>query len=178
LFNFSSFTEAAFESFRLWCIMGAIVLRVLLMPVYLQAYLNMANLRLEEQKKEAGRITNKELQQKVAAVFYYLCVVSLQYLAPMLLVLYFSLVYKTLGNNLVSKFNSRVIIFCPCVGGLSWAGIDPECPISGTGAEGLSLIFTTDVFRGIFGFATWWCIFTWFSSLCLGVAYLSYFGRS
>jgi Predicted transmembrane protein 161AB len=111
LFHFSSFTEAAFESFRLWCIMGAIVLRVLLMPVYLQAYLNMANLRLEEQKKEAGRITNKELQQKVAAVFYYLCVVSLQYLAPMLLVLYFSLVYKTLGNFQTRKFNFPLIIF-------------------------------------------------------------------
>lgn len=91
--------------------MGAILLRVLLMPVYLQAYLNMANLRLEEQKKEAGRITNKELQQKVAAVFYYLCVVSLQYLAPMLLVLYFSLVYKTLGNNQSANNNFNVIHF-------------------------------------------------------------------
>lgn len=159
--------------------MGAILLRVLLMPVYLQAYLNMANLRMEEQKKEAGRITNKELQQKVAAVFYYLCVVSLQYLAPMLLVLYFSLVYKTLGNNFgVRRLFLMLNLYLNCAGGLSWAGIDPECPITGGGAEGLSLIFTTDVFRGIFGFATWWCIFTWFSSLCLGVAYLSYFGHS
>ncbi|XP_065334030.1 transmembrane protein 161B [Cloeon dipterum] len=152
------FSEAAFESFRLWCIMAAVALRVSLMPIYLQAYLNMAHLRLEEQKKEAGRITNKELQQKVAAVFYYLCVVALQYLAPILLILFTSLVYKTLG-------------------GLSWTGVDPECPITGGGSEGLSMIFTTDVFRGLFGFATWWCIFTWFSSVCLGVAYQSYFGR-
>lgn len=35
------------------------------MPVYLQAYLNLAYDRLEEQKKEAGRITNIELQRKV-----------------------------------------------------------------------------------------------------------------
>lgn len=82
------------------------------MPVYLQAYLNMANLRMEEQKKEAGRITNKELQQKVAAVFYYLCVVSLQYLAPMLLVLYFSLVYKTLGNNFGAR---RLFLMIICI---------------------------------------------------------------
>lgn len=34
--------------------------------MYLQTYLNMAYYRLEEQKKEAGRITNKELQKKVA----------------------------------------------------------------------------------------------------------------
>lgn len=37
------------------------------MPVYLQAYLNLAYDRLEEQKKEAGRITNIELQKKVIA---------------------------------------------------------------------------------------------------------------
>lgn len=35
------------------------------MPFYLQAYLSMAHTRLENQKKEAGRITNIELQQKV-----------------------------------------------------------------------------------------------------------------
>lgn len=39
------------------------------MPVYLQAYLNLAYDRLEEQKKEAGRITNIELQKKVIASF-------------------------------------------------------------------------------------------------------------
>lgn len=31
----------------------------------MQAYLNMAYERFEQQKKEAGRITNKELQKKV-----------------------------------------------------------------------------------------------------------------
>lgn len=36
------------------------------MPVYLQAYLNLAYDRLEEQKKEAGRITNIDLQKKVS----------------------------------------------------------------------------------------------------------------
>lgn len=35
------------------------------MPIYLQAYLNLAYDRLEEQKKEAGRITNVDLQKKV-----------------------------------------------------------------------------------------------------------------
>lgn len=37
------------------------------MPIYLQAYLNLAHDRLEEQKKEAGRITNVDLQKKVSA---------------------------------------------------------------------------------------------------------------
>lgn len=38
------------------------------MPIYLQAYLNLAYDRLEEQKKEAGRITNVDLQKKVRTV--------------------------------------------------------------------------------------------------------------
>lgn len=41
------------------------MLRLVLMPIYLQAYLNLAYDRLEEQKKEAGRITNVDLQKKV-----------------------------------------------------------------------------------------------------------------
>lgn len=40
------------------------------MPWYLQAYLDMAYNRIEEQKKEAGRITNTDLQKKV--LNYYL----------------------------------------------------------------------------------------------------------
>jgi len=35
------------------------------MPTFMQAYLNMAQERLEQQKKEAGRITNKDLQKQV-----------------------------------------------------------------------------------------------------------------
>lgn len=76
----------------------AVLLRLCLMPVYLQAYLNIAYDRLEEQKKEAGRITNVELQRKIASIFYYLCVVTLQYVAPIILCLYVALMYKTLGG--------------------------------------------------------------------------------
>lgn len=39
------------------------------MPWYLQAYLDMAYHRTEEQKKEAGRITNIEYQKKVRECF-------------------------------------------------------------------------------------------------------------
>lgn len=58
-------TEHAFETMRIIMIVAAVLLRLALMPTYLQAYLNMAYHRIEEQKKEAGRITNTELQKKV-----------------------------------------------------------------------------------------------------------------
>lgn len=46
------------------------------MPLYLQAYLDMAHYRLEEQKKEAGRILNTELQKKVI-MFKYIFFITL-----------------------------------------------------------------------------------------------------
>lgn len=58
-------TTARFESMRLIVIVFAVALRIALMPIYLQSYLNLATQRLEIQKKEAGRITNIDLQKKV-----------------------------------------------------------------------------------------------------------------
>jgi hypothetical protein len=59
----SSMTPEIFESIRLLTIIVAVLLRMILMPIYLQAYLNLAYDRIEEQKKEAGRITNVEYKQ-------------------------------------------------------------------------------------------------------------------
>lgn len=58
-------TVARFESLRLIIIVIAGLLKIVLMPIYLQSYLNLAIQRLEIQKKEAGRITNVDLQKKV-----------------------------------------------------------------------------------------------------------------
>lgn len=52
-----------FEFLRILAISLAVLLRMLLMPIYLQAYLNIAYDRIEEQKKEVGRITNIEFQR-------------------------------------------------------------------------------------------------------------------
>lgn len=54
-----------FESLRIIAIVIAMVIRLICTPWYLQAYLDMAYHRIEQQKKEAGRITNVDLQKKV-----------------------------------------------------------------------------------------------------------------
>lgn len=56
-------TAEIFELVRVMAISVAVLLRMILMPIYLQAYLNLAYDRIEEQKKEAGRITNIEFQK-------------------------------------------------------------------------------------------------------------------
>lgn len=153
-------SAAAFESSRLIAVVVAVVLKFSLMPLYLQSYLNLALQRLEIQKKESGRITNKEFQKKVclfiilvnwicywiflyvfqiAAVFYYLCAVTLQYLAPIIICLFFTFMYKTLGNVL----NTWLIIhlrdeyftsFIDFTGDYTWEGVytgasSEECSI-------------------------------------------------
>lgn len=65
LFLLFSLTPHAFDIVRLILVVAAVLLRLILMPIYLQAYLNIAHDRLEDQKKEAGRITNVDLQRKV-----------------------------------------------------------------------------------------------------------------
>lgn len=66
---FFRLTEDAFNALRLIVTIAVMCWKVMLMPSYMQAYLNMAVYRIEEQKKEAGRITNVDLQKKVTIIF-------------------------------------------------------------------------------------------------------------
>lgn len=65
LLFFLRMTLEQFESLRCWMVVLVVFQRLYLMPTFMQAYLNMAQERLEQQKKEAGRITNKDLQKQV-----------------------------------------------------------------------------------------------------------------
>ncbi|XP_058121142.1 transmembrane protein 161B [Anopheles ziemanni] len=199
----------AFETMRLAAVVVAVVLRFLLMPVYLQAYLNLAYERVEEQKKEAGRITNVELKKKITSIFYYLCVVTLQYVAPILMCLFFALMYKTLGEYTWSGVLKQSMPLDECSAELEYeqsllatiekatvetaefAGVTPEGepttvePNILTTAQSFQLsmqslksVFTKDVYRGLFGFATWWSCFIWFAASSLGMVYQSYFTKS
>jgi len=69
-------TSEQFESVRLYLVVAVLVFRLIMMPKYLQSYLNMAYHKMEEMKQEAGKISNVELQKQIARIFYYLCVVS------------------------------------------------------------------------------------------------------
>ncbi len=62
---FVSMNDATFDSMRLWlCVVFSIV-RIVSAPSCFQAYLNLAQEKIENMKKEAGRISNVDLQRKV-----------------------------------------------------------------------------------------------------------------
>lgn len=183
-----------FESIRLLAVIFSVVLRMCLMPIYLQAYLNLAYDRVEEQKKEAGRITNTEFQRKITSIFYYLCVVTLQYAAPIIMCLFLSFMYKTLGGYSWSWVTQTVVAeecsadsaeevlststdFPPDAEDetASEASIIQVAQSFNLSLQNLKSVFTEDVFRGLFGFATWWSCFVWFASSSLGMFYQTYF---
>nr|XP_034179584.1 transmembrane protein 161B [Osmia lignaria] len=180
-------TPAAFESMRLIVIVIAVLLKLVLMPMYLQSYLNLAVQRLENQKKEAGRITNVDLQKKIAAVFYYLCVVALQYIVPLIICVFFTFMYKTLGGyTWEGILKGSALEECPADEPpksvpSAMNNDDNEKTVVQTAQDfqlalsSLKQIFTTDVYRGLLGLATWWSCFALFATTAMGMFYQSYF---
>ncbi|KAM6113504.1 transmembrane protein 161A [Phoenicopterus ruber ruber] len=178
-------SDSAYNTVRLWTIVGLCLLRLAVTRHHLQAYLGLAERWVEQMRKEAGRIAVLEIQRKVRTrelgwergsghsrrppadprcpqitrIYCYVSVVSLQYLGPVILTLHCTLLLKTLGHH-------------------SW-GLYPEPPPlppaataapprpSGEDREDvhaaveqitgvLGGIFTPLFFRGLFAFLTWW----------------------
>lgn len=175
-------TVESFEIARLLVILFTVCIKMYLMPWYLQAYLDMAYHRIEEQKKEAGRITNIEFQKKVAAVFYYLCVVTLQYVAPLIMCLYITFMYKTLSEyqwswlfSSTSSLNEELKPVLDTVNVSKDTGSETVTDDINLTLDSLKLIFATNVFKGVLGFATWWNCFVYFATTSVGLIYQSYF---
>ncbi|XP_045494315.1 transmembrane protein 161B [Colias croceus] len=174
-------TSDQYDSLRLILIVMSVVLRLVLMPQQMQVYLDMAYRRLEEQKKEAGRITNVELQKKIASVFYYLCVVALQYICPMLMCLHLALMYKTLGAYSWMGLAGGPTADGSTAGGPIADGPTPDGPPAEhfqLAWENLKTILTTTVYRGVLGFGCWWTLFSFFLTTSLGALYQTYFRTS
>lgn len=183
-------SSSAFNSVRLWTIVVLCVLRLMLTRYHLQAYLNLAQKWVEQMKKEAGRIAAIDIQRKVTRVFYYLTVVTLQYLLPVLLVLFSTLALKSLGNfswGLGAETS-----------GVTPAPVLPVTPsptprleddediedmeedIQATVAHltelfvALREVFTPLFFRGIFAFLTWWVAACQLISSLFGIYFHQY----
>ncbi|XP_078666727.1 transmembrane protein 161B-like [Branchiostoma floridae x Branchiostoma belcheri] len=177
-------SEPWFETSRLYTIIFCVVLRLVLMHRYLQSYLNMAHQRIEHVKKQAGRISNMEIQKRIVRVFFYLCVVAVQYLAPVVLLLFYALLLKTLGEyswtgthvpdsgNLTKNFTDFP--------SLQQVAGDDE-PVK-QAAQQLTLafaslrnIFSAVFFRGVVSYLCWWSATAVFVTTAFGMIYHSVF---
>jgi len=165
-----SMTSTQFETLRLYMIAAVVILRLLLMPKYLQSYLNKAYYKMEEIKQYSGKISNMDLQKSVTFIFYYLCVVTIQYVAPIVLLLFLTLMYKTMGGYSWSGFwvDPTETILAADESPVIRSSIDKAAEAAGETVslawQSLKQVFTTAVFKGLLGFSTWWCSLVWFTS--------------
>lgn len=149
-----------FEIIRVASIILLVFTRICLMPIYLQSYLNLALVKVTNIKKQSGKIRNLDLQKIITSIYYYLCVVALQYLTPLLNLLFLVLLFKTLSNHSwitspVSANNDQI------TDELKW--------------KNLVLVFNSTFFHGLFGYITFWSMFVMCTTSLLGLIYHSYF---
>ncbi|XP_075632727.1 transmembrane protein 161A isoform X2 [Balearica regulorum gibbericeps] len=154
-----SMSDSAYNTARLWTIVGLCLLRLAITRHHLQAYLGLAERWVEQMKKEAGRITVLEIQRKITRIYCYVSVVSLQYLGPVILTLHCTLLLKTLGNHSWGLYAEPPLLppaataAPPRPSGKD--GEDVRAAVEQiTGV--LGGIFTPLFFRGLFAFLTWW----------------------
>uniref|UniRef100_A0A8B9KY15 Transmembrane protein 161A n=1 Tax=Astyanax mexicanus TaxID=7994 RepID=A0A8B9KY15_ASTMX len=190
----TSVTFSVFDSVRLWTIVVLCVLKLLLTRHHLQAYLNLAPKWVEQMKKEAGRIAAIDIQRKVTRVYCYLTVVTLQYLVPVLLMLFSTLALKSLGD-----YSWGLGAETP---GVTPAPIlptaapalprtededdleDMEEDIQATVAHlseaftALRAVLTPIFFRGLFAFLTWWVAACQLISSLFGIYFHQYLMQS
>uniref|UniRef100_A0AAA9TWC7 Transmembrane protein 161B n=1 Tax=Bos taurus TaxID=9913 RepID=A0AAA9TWC7_BOVIN len=177
-------TEATFDTLRLWLIIVLCALRLAMMRSHLQAYLNLAQKCVDQMKKEAGRISTVELQKMVARVFYYLCVIALQYVAPLVMLLHTTLLLKTLGNHSWGIYPESVSAL-PVDNSLPSNSVYSELPSADgkvkvtvtqitVALSSLKNIFTPLLFRGLLSFLTWWIAACLFSTSLFGLFYHQY----
>lgn len=195
--------DDAFESIRLSLIILTCVVRLSLVRPHLQAHLNMAYDRVLALHREPGRISTIELKKLVVRVYYYLCVIALQYLAPVVLLVFAAFLLKTLGDISVlravrlAQDSPTVVVppppasmpFVSDAGGKDAAESANESSSMETtfgdiftsavqfsrALTSMRQVFTPACFHCLISFLCWWICSAWFATSSFGLIYYSYF---
>ena len=173
-----------FESLRVMMVFGFCAFRFLLIWPHLQAHLNMAVERVEAIRLEAGRISATDLQKLIVRVFYYLCVVALQYLTPLILLLYSAFMLKTLGGfSMAESFNIDVPVLIHRSAANVTTTPAEDGSILASAAQfsfalsSLRKVFTPLCFRALYSFLCWWICMAWFTTSAFGMVFHTYFSN-
>jgi hypothetical protein len=188
MFTRRSISAETFELVRLSLLFVTCLVRLSLLRPHLQAYLNLACDRVAALRREPGRIGATELKKLIVRVYYYLCVVALQYLAPVVLLLFLTFLLKTLGDISVM----RVLGYGPAVSNSSVLPVrsdsekisDTESTVGDIFSSAAQMsrslaamrqVFTPACFRCLLSFSCWWICAAWFTTSSFGLIYYSYF---
>ncbi|XP_058583326.1 transmembrane protein 161A isoform X2 [Neofelis nebulosa] len=156
--TFSLLSDSAFDSLRLWVLVALCLLRLAVTRPHLQAYLCLAKARVEQLRREAGRIEAREIQRRVVRVYCYVTVVSLQYLTPLILTFNCTLLLKTLGGY--SWGLGPVPMLSPPASSAHDRLVGPEedeaQQTAARIAGALGSLLTPLFLRGVLTFLIWW----------------------
>ncbi|KAF1538043.1 hypothetical protein FQV10_0016074, partial [Eudyptes schlegeli] len=178
-------SDSAYNTTRLWTIVGLCLLRLAVTRHHLQAYLGLAERWVEQMRKEAGRIAVLEIQRKVRTrelgwelgsghghrppadphcpqitrIYCYVSVVSLQYLGPIILTLHCTLLLKTLGHHSWGLYPEPPPLPPAATAAPPRPGSEDREDVRAAVEQITGIlggIFTPLFFRGFFAFLTWW----------------------
>ncbi|NWR60606.1 T161A protein, partial [Bucorvus abyssinicus] len=178
-------SDSAYNTARLWTIVGLCLLRLAITRHHLQAYLGLAERWVEQMRREAGRIPVLEIQRKVwtqelgwepgpgcscgppadppcpqiTRIYCYVSVVSLQYLGPIILTLHCTLLLKTLGHHSWGLYPEPLPLPPAATAAPPHPGSEDREDVHAAVEQitgVLGGIFTPLFFRGLFAFLTWW----------------------
>lgn len=178
------FTETVFENFRILVFVALCILRLLLLPLHIQSHLNLAYDKVEGIRKESGRISNVDLKKMVARVFYFVIVVVVQYITPVIILLFMAFLYKTLGEyswsgafgepaeQFVMSFRRTVPLNTTASTNTTATLVDKATEFSLAFSE-LRAVFTPVFYRGLLSFLTWWVCAAWTMAMTFGLYYHS-----
>ncbi|XP_039084268.1 transmembrane protein 161A isoform X1 [Hyaena hyaena] len=154
----SLLSDSAFDSLRLWVLVALCLLRLAVTRPHLQAYLCLAKARVEQLRREAGRIEAREIQRRVVRVYCYVTVVSLQYLTPLILTFNCTLLLKTLGGYSWGLGPVPLLSPTPASAHDRPAGLedDEAQQMAARIAGALGSLLTPLFLRGILTFLIWW----------------------
>ena len=165
-------TSYQVEIGRVVLLMLICLLRVSMMRLHLQAYLNLAYERVIKLRKESGTILNTELQRLVAQVFYYFGVVLVQYMSPIVLLLCSTLCLKTLAGY--SWFGFEQIPVEVATNAHQYFGDSLVKEMIGGLEEKFPPIFDSTIMCSVMAYVVWWCNTSWFAASCVGLFYHHY----
>ena len=159
------FSDESFLYFRIHMFILICMIRFLITKTLLQSHLNSANQKMAKLKKETGRISNLEIQRTVARVFYYFSAAALQYIAPLILMLFLGLMVRTLTYNMNDNTP---------VSNLFFASNSTENQERKEYAQLLRSLFSVQLFAGICSYLSWWSMVSYLLTSCFGMVYLKF----
>jgi len=181
-------TEDVFENFRIFMFVLMCITRVGLLSTHVQSHLNLAYVKVLNLQKESGRITNVELRKLITSVFYFVIVVAVQYLTPVIILLFMAFMYKTLGefswSGTFGDTTEQFVMSFRRAAANSTSSASPSASIQNATETivdkvseyslafgDLRAVFTPLFYRGLLSFLTWWVCAAWTLAMTFGLYY-------